>query len=558
MTGTEVTVTEVTASQEALTPAALLARWAADPGRVLAVVEDDRGSAATVTYAGELDRARAAAGALAGLGVQAGDRIHLHTPNCREFLDAWFATSMLGAVLVPTGPQSTADELSYVLAQVSPAVSLSAPQLAGNVEQAALLAGRQPRILSLSGDGPCALPALAAQATPAAVPAGEQDATATAAILYTSGTTSRPKGVLVTSANYHAVGTAVARHLAITQDDRWLIALPLFHANAQYYCTMSALVTGASIVLAPRFSASRWARQAADHGATLGSLFAAPVRMLLAQEPSEAEQRCRLRAVLFAQNLTDEQAGSFERRYGTRLLQLYGMTETVLPPTMNPDSAQRRWHSIGRPLPGVTVRVTGEDGAPVPAGTPGELQVRGTPGVTLAAGYYQDPAATAAAFRDGWLHTGDLARIDADGFAYFVDRAKDMIKRSGENVSAGEIERVAAEHPAVAECAVVGVPDPVRDEAIVLVAVTRSGAAVSQDELIGWCAARLAAYKVPGTVVFAGALPRTSVGKIAKAQIRTQLLPDPAAPTRDPAAPTRDPAAPSASARPHTHAPAGG
>lgn len=518
------------------TPATLLARHAADPARVFAVVEDARGGTVVISYAQELSRARAVAGALASLGVQAGDRVHLHTANRLEFFDTWFATALLGAVLLPTGPQSTVEELRYVLEQATPTVSLSAPGLCEPVSAAASLArsggSAAPRVVALYGNDADALPALAQRAEPGPAPAADgpeitsarEPDTRTAAILYTSGTTSRPKGVLVTQANYLAVGAAMADHLAITEQDRWLIALPLFHANAQYYCTMSALVAGASIVLAPRFSASSWARQAADHGATLGSLFAAPIRMILAQPPGEAETRGSLRAVLFAQNLTDSQASAFEHRFGTRLLQLYGMTETVLPPTVNPDSAARRWSSIGRALPGVELRAADRSGTPVPPGTPGELLVGGVPGVTLAAGYYRDPQATAAAFRDGWLHTGDLVRRSDDGFAYFVDRAKDMIKRSGENVSAGEIERVAADHPAVAECAAIGVPDPVRDEAIVLVAVPVAGPAPRPDELIAWCASRLAPYKVPGSVVFTDALPRTSVGKIAKNRLRTQLL----------------------------------
>ena len=517
------------------TPATLLARHAADPARVFAVAEDDLGGTTVISYARQLSRARAVAGALAALGVGAGDRVHLHTANCPEFFDVWFATALLGAVLLPTGPQSAAEELRYVLEQASPAVSLVGRGLREPVAAAASLAragaGAALRIVTLHGNEADALPALAQQAEPGPPPAsaGPEQArepdTRTAAILYTSGTTSRPKGVLVTHANYMAVGAAMADHLGITEQDRWLIALPLFHANAQYYCAMSALAAGASIALAPRFSASNWARQAADHGATLGSLFAAPIRMILAQPPGEAEARSRLRAVLFAQNLTEGQASAFEHRFGTRLLQLYGMTETVLPPTVNPDSAARRWSSIGRALPGVELRAADQDGAPVPPGTPGELLVSGVPGVTLAAGYYRDPRATAAAFRDGWLHTGDLVRRSGDGFAYFVDRAKDMIKRSGENVSAGEIERVAADHPAVAECAAIGVPDPIRDEAIILVAVPAAGTAPRPEELIAWCAARLAPYKVPGSVLFTDALPRTSVGKVAKAQLRTQFLP---------------------------------
>jgi carnitine-CoA ligase len=531
-------VTVTTDQELSGTLACLLTRHAADPGRIFAVAEDEQGHATVISYAEQLRRAQATAGALAELGVRPGDRVHLHTANCPEFFDVWFATALLGAVLLPTGPQSSADELSYVLQQTSPVVSLMAPGLRATVSAAIGLAKSEstrsgPRLVALHGDEPDALPALAAAAATAPVPeaSGGGPDTRTAAILYTSGTTSRPKGVLVTHANYQAVGAAIARHLAITEQDRWLIALPLFHANAQYYCTMSALAAGASIVLAPRFSASGWARQAADHGATLGSLFAAPIRMILAQPPDEAEQRSRLRAVLFAQNLSDGQAAEFERRFATRLLQLYGMTETVLPPTINPDTAERCWHSIGRPLPGVRLRLARADGTTPDPGEPGELLVAGVSGVTLAAGYYRDPVATAATFRDGWLYTGDLARLADDGYFYFVDRAKDMIKRSGENVSAGEIERVAAEHPAIAECAAIGVPDPLRDEAIVLVVVAAPDTRPDPAELIAWCAGRLAPYKVPSSVVFTDALPRTSVGKIAKARLRSRLVPDSLPPT---------------------------
>jgi carnitine-CoA ligase len=441
--------------------------------------------------------------------VRAGDRVHVQLPNRLEFYDLWFATALLGAVLVPTGPQSTADELSHVLGQTEPVISVteSAVPAAGHrvlpvTELAALAAAAKPRSsgTTITSSGP-------------------------AAILYTSGTSSRPKGVMVTNANYVAAGGTVARELRVTSADRWLIALPLFHANAQYYCTMSALVTGASVVLARRFSASNWARQAADHGATLGSLFAAPVRMILARPPATAEQRTRLRAVLFAQNLSDAQAMEFERRFGTRLLQLYGMTETVLPPTMNPDGPGRRWDSIGRPVSGAQVRVVDSGGADVPLGESGELLVRGVPGRTIAAGYYRNPEVTEAVFGGGWLRTGDLVRADADGFLYFVDRSKDMIKRSGENVSASEVERVAAEHPAIAECAAIGVPDPVRDEAIVLIAVVHQNTTATPDEIIAWCRTRLAAFKVPSSVMFTDVMPRTSVGKIRKDALRSLAAP---------------------------------
>ncbi len=194
---------------------------------------------------------------------------------------------------------------------------------------------------------------------------------------------------------------------------------------------------------------------------------------------------------------------------------------------MNPDDGSGRWDSVGRPLPEVAVRVVDEDGFDVQPGTPGELWVGGEPGRTVAAGYWNNNEATSETFGGGWLRTGDLVRADDAGLLYFVDRSKDMIKRSGENVSAGEIERVAGEHPGVSECAAVGVPDPVRDQSILLVAVRRPGHSVDASDLLAWCAARLASYKVPGNVTFVDALPRTSVGKIRKTGLTSLVTPQP-------------------------------
>ncbi|WP_051899019.1 class I adenylate-forming enzyme family protein [Sciscionella sediminilitoris] len=465
---------------------------AAPPDSVFAVVDGN----APITYGEQHARLLATAAGLAAHGVRQGDRVHVSLPNGQEFLDIWFATAHLGAVLVPTNPRSTAAEFAHVLADARPRISIAAADTALDAPTLS------PEELALPG---------------ADVPAVRVEPADPAAILYTSGTTSLPKGVVVTHANYRAVGRAVAEHLTITAADRWFIALPLFHANAQYYCTMSALVRGASVALAPRFSASGWGAQAARLGATLASLFAAPIRMILANPPTGEESA--LRTVLFAQNLAEDQAAAFERRFATRLVQIYGMTETVLP-TMNPDGADRRWHSIGRPLPGVSLVLAGEDGAPVADGQPGEIRVRGVPGETIAAGYWRDPAATKATFGDGLLRTGDLAYRDADGFLYFVDRAKDMIKRGGENVATGEIERVAGDHPAVAECAAVGIPDPVYDEAILLAVVLEPGAEPGARDILAWCRERLAAHKVPAQVRFLSSLPRTSVGKIRKAELR--------------------------------------
>lgn len=469
-----------------------LRRNAADPGRIFAVLED--GTA--ITYAEQYLRSTQIAVALRQRDLQPGDRVHVNLGNCREFFDIWFGTALAGLVLVPTNPQSSVAELEHVLEDCDPALSLGDPTAVDELRRKS---------------GPDGLPPDAANKP--------EDL---ASILYTSGTTSKAKGVMVTDANYVAVGRAVATHLAVTESDRWLIVLPLFHANAQYYCVMSALTSGGSIAVVRRFSASGWGTQARAMGATLGSLFAAPVRMILAAPTVDTESTNRLRAVLFGQNLKDSEALEFEQRFSTRLLQLYGMTETVLPPTINPNDATRRWGSIGRLLPGVHVDLIDETGQTVELGTVGEIRVAGRPGTTLAAGYWRNPRATAETFTALGLRTGDLARQDADGFFYFVDRAKDMIKRSGENVSASEVERVAAEHPAVADCAAVGVPDPIRDEAILLVVVARPGHHVTSAELVHWCYDRMSPFKVPSEVVFVDALPRTSVGKVRKSDLRAQ------------------------------------
>ncbi len=468
------------------TVAGLLTRHAADCDRTLLVLE----GGVSVTYAEQLTRSRAVATGLRRRGLQRGDRVHAALPNCREFLDLWFGTALSGTVLVPTSPQSTAVELDHVLADSAPALSI---RTAGEVD--ALRAGGDDR-------------------------ASPEQPGVVSAILYTSGTTSRAKGVMVTDTNYVTAGRAVARQWSVTEADRWLVALPLFHANAQYYCVMSALVSAASVALAPRFSASRWGRQANEMSATLASLFAAPVRMILASPPKPDDKVNHLRAVAFAQNLSQSDAAAFERRFGTRLLQLYGMTETVLPPTMNPDDNTRRWDSIGRPVLDIGLELVDPNGAIVGGPGVGEIRIVGCVGETIAAGYWNNPEGTDETFTDAGLRTGDLARRDADGFLFFVDRTKDMIKRGGENVSAGEVERVAGEHPAIAECAAVGVPDPVRDEAILLVAALRTDHEVTPGELRDWCAQRLSAFKVPSSVVFVDTLPRTSVGKIRKAELR--------------------------------------
>jgi crotonobetaine/carnitine-CoA ligase len=484
----------------------LLGHAARRPDAPFLAFERAPGQVEHTTYRTQTDRAARTAATLARHGVRPGDRFCVNLTNRPEFYDLWFAAAFLGATIVPVNPLSTADELEYLLRHAGCTVAVTQSGLREMVCKAGAAT-------VLDVDGPWLVEdAIDRPATP-----GPTDPLS---VLYTSGTTSRPKGVLVTHAAYLHVGDVVAGQLRLRPDDRQLVVLPLFHGNAQYYSSLSALVTGASIALAPRFSASRWSEQAVVLEATLASLFAAPIRMILAAAQSPYDAAHKLRVAMFAQNVSDTQLAEFERRFAVPLVQLYGMTETVVPPTMNPLHERRRGTSIGRPVPSARLRVVGEDGQDVPPGEPGELLVHGEPGHSLMVGYLDDPEATAAVLRDGWLHTGDTVRADADGYLYFVDRRKDMIKRAGENVASSEVERVVDDHPGVFQSAAVGMPDAMRDEAIHVFVVRNPGSDITADQLIAYCMQRLAKFKVPDAVEFVDDLPRTSVGKIQKNHLR--------------------------------------
>lgn len=489
------------------------------PEHPLLVFEDEAGSVTTWSWAEFDASARRLAGLLREHGVSHGDRLHLHLANRPEFLLVWVAAAYLGASIVPTNIAASPHELAYILEHAD--VRLSVTDTAGRdvVSRGRDIAGIDGLLLDADhGDLDVGPEHEVDPAQAAGAPADEL------AVMYTSGTTANPKGVLITQSNYVYSGEVVAAALRLTQDDRFLTVLPLFHANAQNYSTMGTLVGGGTLVLVSRFSASRLLSQAVRHRATVASLFAAPMRMMLAQTPTADWRAHQLRTVIFAQNLTPEEYARWDRLIGAPLLQIYGMTETVGPPVMNPLHGERHHDSIGRPSLGYTCRVLREDGADAAPGEPGQLLVGGVAGLSLMAGYLHNPEATAETLKAGWLHTGDVVTADADGFLRFVDRQKDMIKRAGENVAASEVEAVLLAHPAVRDAAVVGVPDPIRDEQIIAFVVLGDGESAEPDELIEWCTERLATFRVPSVVELTHQLPRTPVGKIQKHLLRNGFV----------------------------------
>ncbi len=496
-----------------------------DPERPFVLFDDIDGAISSHCYADFDKSVNRTAHALRSLGIGGGDKINLHLGNCVEFLLLWFAAAKIGGVIVPTNVAATTDELEYLVDHSECRLIFTQ---SAYLDVAREVQGRCARVaeIVICGDrgntDAHAFDALVSSQSDGR-PDTYRDPAGEVGILYTSGTTSRPKGVLVTNANYIYAGETVAKAVCLTPEDRHLVVMPLFHGNAQYYSTMSTLVTGASMVLSSRFSASRFFDQAIRHACTVSSLFSAPIRMLLAQPRREELAENRLRVVLFAQSVTEGQLDEWQERFDTPLLQLWGMTETMGPPLMNPIHFRRNNMSMGLPVMGYRVRLVDEQGSSVARGETGQIIVAGEPGRTLMKGYFKNQKATEDTIRDDWLWSGDNARQDGDGYFHFVDRAKDMIKRAGENVAASEVEAVILTHPQVFDCAVIGVPDPIRDESIVAVVVPVEGESPGSDAIIAWCKHRLASFRVPERVEFRRVLPRTSVGKIQKHLLRADM-----------------------------------
>jgi crotonobetaine/carnitine-CoA ligase len=455
------------------------------------------------------------AGFLTSRGVNRGDAVHVALANSPAFVAVWLAATVLGATLVPSDPQASARELADCMRRTRAVVGVGSVRRAAGYREAAT---EQPslHVALVDEDDTVLSPIRLGRHTGETLSASPPGPGQRLAVMFTSGTTSQPKGVVLTQANYAFTGDVMAAAAALGPDDRQLVALPMFHANAQYYSFAAAISVGASVALLSRFSASQFAAQATRHQATHASLFAAPIRMILARSAG-VQSGLRLRHCWFAQNLTAPQYDDVSRLLGCRPRQLYGMTETG-PAVITSHPLEAAGDVMGTVTPGCRVELrdpaTGVSAGP---GEVGEIVVGGERGHQVFEGYLDDAETTARSFDKDWFHTGDLASVDADGRFRFAGRRGDVLKVAGENVSTVEVESVLAAHPAVFEAAVVGEPDPVRDEvpvAYVVLRETASGAAAQ--ELATWCAAGLSPAKRPREIRFVPELPRTSVGKIRK------------------------------------------
>ncbi|MBO2454033.1 long-chain fatty acid--CoA ligase [Actinomadura barringtoniae] len=450
---------------------------------------------ADVTFA-ELDALsdRYAAG-LAAAGLRPGDKVAVQLPNGVEFLTAYFGILKAGMVMVPMNPLLTEREVEHQMTD-SGARLMVTPETFGDA----------------GGD-------VDGEPTVEIAPVDPDD---TAVLIYTSGTTGRPKGAELTHFQLYMNCTISGDAFGVREGDVTLMALPMFHVFGLSGVVNVAVRYGSTMSVVPRFETQAVLNAMHDHRV---SVFVGVPAMYHAVVNADLGDR-DLSALRIGSSggaaMPEALMRRFEERFGVVILEGYGMTETASTATLNHGPEARRPLSIGTPVWGVEAKVVGPSGASLPPGPEnvGELLIKGH---NVTKGYHGDPAATATAeaIRDGWLHTGDLAYKDADGYLYIVDRIKDLIIRGGYNVYPREVEEVLHAHPAVAEAAVVGRPDERLGEEVVAAVSPRPGTTVEPDEIIAFCRERLAAYKYPREVRVLPELPKNASGKILKRELRT-------------------------------------
>jgi carnitine-CoA ligase len=459
-------------------------------------------------------------------GVGRGGSVLSHLPNSLELFVLWLAAAKTGTVAVPADPGSTVAELRYIVEHSEARLAVTESRTAEVARAACGGCPQMARVVVTSFSEPIdtcdwGREIKAQSAAKPNVTVGPLDI---AGMLYTSGTTGKPKGVMLTHAAYLFGAEVFARATGLEPRDRHLIALPLHHAAAQCHAMTPSLVTGASTVVVERFSASRFLAQAIRYHATRAALFGAPLRMLLRHWAGSPVHRTSLALVTFAQNLTPEELQQWEANFQIPLMQLWGMTETVGLPLMVPLNGPRDNMCLGLPVAGYDVKIVDQNRREAADGTPGEIVVRAEPGWNVTSGYFKNPQATNELIRDGWLHSGDRAVRDERGQFHFLGRFKELIKRAGENVSPIEVEDILKGHPAILDAAVVGVPDPIVDERVVAFVAFREGQSATPNELQRWCLNSLSAFKVPEEFNPCAEFPRTSVGKLQRHVLRRQWL----------------------------------
>lgn len=473
---------------------------------------------ASYTNANRLRYAAALAGVLRDRGIRPDDRVAVMMLNSPEVEAAIQACWMLGAAILPITPQLAAREAGFMIRDAEASAVLTSPALCNKVSEACSLK----HVLVFGApqaEGMTDISAAVEAAAPVEAMA-DRAANDLAVLLYTSGTTGIPKGVMLTHENILAAVNAAAANYDVTQRDVLLHPLPLSHVYGLIVTSLCNAL-GWTTVLMPHFDPKRALELIERHRAT--RLTVVPTMLVyLINHPDRGKfDTSSLRWVTSGgAPLPEPVRLEFERLFRCEVRQGYGLSECAAASVGYRQNEPMRPGSAGRALDGVEIAVRDLSGQPLPPGEQGEVVMRGK---NVMAGYWKNPEATRAAIVDGWLYTGDIGYLDADGYLFITDRKKDLIIKGGENISPCEVEEAIAGHPSVAEVSVVGIPDAVFGENICAAIVLRAGGSAAADEIRDYAAQFISKYKLPAQIVFVDSLPKNPVGKVLKREVRKQI-----------------------------------
>jgi long-chain acyl-CoA synthetase len=477
---------------------------------------------------------RLAAG-LEAAGIRPGDLVALQLPNIPQFVIAYFGILKAGAVAVPLNVMLKPPEIAFQLSDSGAALLITWAGILADAVQGAAAAGVS-AVYAVGHQAPPPRPAEPVSGEPVSVlpfeqllsepadgyPLAPRAMTDTAVVVYTSGTTGRPKGAMLTHIQLYMNADIPGRLFGVRPDDVVITALPLFHVFGLSSILNVCVRFGCTMSLIPRFDPATVLTAIQRDRATIYEGVPTMFIALLEYPDLDRYDVSSLRvAISGGASIPAPVLDAFERRFGVLILEGYGMTETASTTTFNLSESERRVYSVGKPIWGTQTQVWDGEGRPLPPGKDhvGEVVTRG---LHVMKGYLNDPEATARAFTRGWLHTGDLGYFDASGFLFIVGRQKELIIRGGYNVYPREIEDVLHAHPAVAEAAVIGVPHERLGEEVMAVVTLREGATVTEAGLHAYCRERMAAYKYPRRFEFRTELPKNSLGKVLKDQLIPQ------------------------------------
>ncbi|MBY5932725.1 AMP-binding protein [Tateyamaria omphalii] len=480
-------------------------------------------TAGALSYGAALAEVDALAEQLLACGYEAGMRIALLLENRPAFFVYWLAANRIGASVVPVNPDLRAAELEYLMGHSEPALAVTIPARRDDLESAADAAGLAVPVIVLGERAPTPRP----QCVVAEQLRGEARE---GAILYTSGTTGKPKGCVLPNAYFLLAGRWYAQVGGIAtlynDGERMITPLPIFHMNAMAYSFMAMVAVGGCLTALDRFHPRSWWQDVCDAEATCLHYLGVMPSMLLGLERSPAETAHSVRFG-FGAGVDPKKQVAFEERYGFPLVEAWAMTETGAGAVIAASTKDRLvgQASIGKPGSDLDCMIADESGAPVPLGEPGELLVRragDNPRYGFFSHYYKDADATAEAWENGWFHTGDIVRQTADKNVFFVDRKKNVIRRSGENIAAVEVESILMRHPHIHAAGVTAVPDAVRGDEVF--ACLHCDPEVEADAIVHWCLEQMAYYKAPGYIAFVDQLPLTATQKIQRAALKALAL----------------------------------